>query len=39
MAVVMLCHNGHFFVAEVAYNYPSTIVGIDCIVLFGNMER
>ena len=39
MAVVMLCHNGHFFVAEVACNHPSTIVGIGCIVLFGNIER
>ena len=38
MVVVILCHNGHFFVAEVACNHPSTIVGIDCIVLFGNME-
>ena len=38
MAVVILCHNGHFFVAEVACNHPSTIVGIGCIVLLGNME-
>ena len=38
MAVVILCHNGHFFVAEVACNHPSTIVDIDCMVLLGNME-
>lgn len=38
MAVVISCHNGHFFVAQVACNHPSTIVGIGCIVLFGNIE-
>ena len=38
MVVVILCHNDHFFVAKVACNHPSTIVGIDCIVLLGNME-
>ena len=38
VAVVKLCHNGHFFVAEVACNHPSTRVGSACIVLLGNME-